>query len=255
MAEQTRPRPLASFGLADGEDWGGVLQYGPLVPDERDLRLLGNLASKRVLLLGTRSGQAAAALAGAGAKVIAVEPRAAGVAAVRRYCADRGLSVEVHHRDLAELAFVRADTVDVAVSVLSLASVADLGRVFRQVHRVLRSEAPLVLSLPHPTAALLEASHEGTGRAGEPLCLRRSYAETEPVRWTVPGGDGHEELEGVDHTHSIEGTFTALTRANFRVDTLIEPMARPAAGADPYWSPALAYLPPVLLLRARKLGA
>ncbi|MPY93526.1 MAG: methyltransferase domain-containing protein [Acidimicrobiia bacterium] len=259
MAEETRPRPLASFGL-EGDDWGGVVRYGPLVPDERDVRLLGTVAAKRVLLLGTGGGQAAAALAGAGAKVIAVEPSDAGVAHVRQYCAARGVSVEVHHRDLAELAFVRADTVDVALSVLSLAAVADLGRVFRQVHRVLRSEAPLVLSLPHPTTSLLQVVPPGgdTGDAGAPgggasatVTMRRGYTESQPLRWSLDAGPS----EGEDHTHTIEGTFTALTRANFRVDTLLEPLARPGGRQSPYWVPAMDHLPAVLLVRARKLGA
>lgn len=250
MVEQTRPRPLASFGL-EGDDWAGVVRYGPLVPDERELRLLGNVTAKRVLLLGTGGGQAAAALAGAGAKVIAVEPTGAGVDLVRQHCQDRGVSVEAHHRDLAELAFVRADTVDVALSVMSLAAVADLGRVFRQVHRVLRSEAPLVLSLPHPAAALLEVAPGTSG--GERVTMRRAYDESQPLHWALD--TGRDGGEGQDHTHTIEATFAALIRANFRVDTLLEPLARPDPHPGPYWAPPLAHLPAVLVVRARKLGA
>ncbi len=245
MSDLARPRALASFGL-EGDDWGGVLRYGPLVPDERTLRLLGNVASKRVLLLGAGGGQAAASLAGAGAKVIVVEPTAEAVALTRSHCQGRGLSVEVHQRDLAELAFVRADTVDLAVSVLSLATVGDLARVFRQVHRVLRSEAALVLSLPHPTVSLLESGPDDT------VHLRRAYTEPQPRRWgaaTVESPEG-----GSDHTHTIEGTFTALTRTGFRVDALLEPLARPGDQPGPYWVPAMAYLPAVLVVRARKLG-
>jgi SAM-dependent methyltransferase len=262
MPDLTHARPLASYGL-EGDDWGGVVRYGPLVADERSLRLLGSVSGKRVLLLGTGGGQAAAALAGAGAKVIAVEPAATGVALARRYCGERGLSVEVHHRDLAELAFVRADTVDLALSVLSLAAVADLGRVFRQVHRVLRSEAALVLSLPHPTTSVLELRPGGEVGQPEGAVFRRSYDEAQPLRWslppaaTAPGGpaDALEADQGEDHTHTIEATFAALTRAGFRVDTLLEPLAQAGPRPSPYWSAAMAYLPAVLIVRARKLGA
>jgi SAM-dependent methyltransferase len=228
--------PVAGW-LANAEDWDGALRYGPAVPDERNLRLLGNLAGKRVLLLGCGVGQVVAEVAATGAKVIGVEPRADWAQQSRDRCLERGLMVEVHESELAELAFVRADTIDVALSVLSLAAVADLGRVFRQVHRVLRPDGPLVLSLPHPTQALLE----GAGR--------RAHDETAPRRWEVAG------TSGTDHTHTIESVFTALTRTGFRVDNLAELMARRRPGPDPFWDQAMERAPAVLVVRARKAGA
>ena len=39
---------------------------------------------------------------------------------------------------------------------MALASVDDLARVFRQVHRVLKPEAPLVCSVPHPAFAMID---------------------------------------------------------------------------------------------------
>jgi SAM-dependent methyltransferase len=228
--------PVAGW-LASTEDWDGTLRYGPAVADERSLRLLGNLAGKRVLLLGCGAGQVVAETAATGAKVIGVEPRPEWAQQSRARSLERGLMVEVHEGELAELAFVRADTIDVALSVLSLAAVADLGRVFRQVHRVLRPDGPLVLSLPHPTQALLE----GHGR--------RSHDETEPRRWEAEGA------AGIDHTHTIEAVFTALTRTGFRVDNLAELMARRRPGPDPHWAPAMEQAPAVLVVRARKVGA
>lgn len=235
------PSPLASFPL-DGEDWGGVMRYGPLVADERALRLLGNLSGRRVLLLGVGAGQPAAALAEGGAKVIALDPTPSRVEATRRHCTNRGVSVEVHQRELAELANVRAETIDLTVSIFALAGVANLTRVFRQVHRVLRPEAPLVLSLPHPMQAVFAAPRGDAGRA------QRAYGETEPLRWSFDGS------EGLDHTHTIEGLVTALSRAGFQLDTLLEPLAASSSAATRYWQPAMSCVPAVLIARARKVG-
>jgi SAM-dependent methyltransferase len=205
--------------VADEAPWGDVVRYGPGVEDDGSLRLLGQLTGKRLLLLGCGSGQVVAAVAGRGAKVIGLEPDQQLLVRARRHCAAAGLPVELYERVLAELASVRADSVDLVLSVLELSSVADLSRVFRQVHRVLRPEGPLLLSLPHPTRLLAAGA-------------------TAPQPWVA--GD----ISGLDHGHSIEDVFTALTRTGFRVDNLLELH-------DGFDTP----FPAVLVVRARRLGA
>lgn len=236
------PEPLASYPVG-GDEWGETVHYAPCVGDERSFRLLGPLSGRRVLLLGTGGGQAAVALATSGARVIAVEPSPAAADTARRLCAARRLNVEIHERDLAELAFVRAETVDLTLSVFALAGVADLARVFRQVHRVLRSEAPIVLSLPHPVLSLV------AGSTGE-LVPRRRYGENKPARWA------QGELSGVDHGHTVEAVVTALVRTGFLVDILLEPVAdrTPACMSGGYWRPLMEHLPTALIVRARKQG-
>ena len=46
-----------------------IVQYGPDIPTEADLRLLGNLENKRVLELGCGGGPNAVAMAKQGARV------------------------------------------------------------------------------------------------------------------------------------------------------------------------------------------
>jgi hypothetical protein len=48
--------------------------------------------------------------------------------------------------------------------------------------------------------------------------------------------------------------FTSLTRTNFRVDQLLEPAARQDLVADGAWVEPMAWVPPTLVLRARKQG-
>jgi SAM-dependent methyltransferase len=129
------------------------LSYGPGAPSESEVRLLGPVAGKRILVLGCTVAAVPAALAEQDAKVVAVEPDLDRLAAGRSAVAAAGVTAELHQVDFAELAFVRATTIDAAVAALSLADVEDLDRVFRQVHRTMRTQAPLVLSLPHPARA------------------------------------------------------------------------------------------------------
>ena len=60
--------------------------------------------------------------------------------------------VEWHASDVADLAFLRADSIDLALAAGLLAEVDDVDRLFRQVHRVLRAGGAFVFSYDHPMA-------------------------------------------------------------------------------------------------------
>jgi ubiquinone/menaquinone biosynthesis C-methylase UbiE len=210
-----------------------VVTYGPDVAREDTLKLLGNVDGKRVLDLGCGTGHNAIALAKQGAKVIAVDESADQVADARAACERERVKVELHHAPLAELAFIRADTIDAVVSVWGLAPVQDIDRVFRQVDRVLKPEHALVLSMPHPAYAVVDPSdHERR--------VHRSYWETASRDDLVP--------------RTISQLFTSLGRANFRVDALLEPEPAATGRRSPVWHDHMRYLPATLILRARKQG-
>ena len=217
-----------------------VVVYGPDMPTETDLRLLGRVDGKRVLELGCGGGPASVALARQGAKVIAVDPSAEQIGHARRLSEREDVMVEWHQGDLADLAFVRADTVDAVLSVYVLGIASDLDRVFRQVHRVLKPDAPFVISLPHPAWR--------AAAPGDPVTWARPYWDRAARPWT----DGGET--GADHPVTIAELFGSLTRANFRIDTLLEPEPQAGAPRSSWWHPAMAQVPSTLIVRARKVG-
>jgi SAM-dependent methyltransferase len=218
-----------------------TVHYGPDIPNETDLHLLGHQhAGKRIVVLGTGAGAAAVTLAKAGARVIAVDGSDTQLAHTRRLAEREEVKVELHHGDVADLAFLRADTVDAVLSVYVLGAVADIDRVFRQVHRILRTGGPFVVSIPHPYFRTIDPG-------GDPPTVTRSYFDRAPIPWRTADESGN------DAPHSISELITGLLRANFRIDTLLEPA--PTAGArSRYWTPAMAWLPATLILRARKEG-
>jgi SAM-dependent methyltransferase len=218
-----------------------AVRYGPGLPTEDELRLLGHVEGRRVLELACGAGASAVALAKAGARVIAIDVNARNLDDTRERAEREGVRVETHHGPLAELAFVRADTIDAALSTYGLATVADLDRVFRQVHRVLRTDRPFVFSLPHPAFVMLDPA------GGEPL-LRRAWWDPSPVTWST-GATGDEP----DRSITLGTLFSALGRAGFAVDAVLEPPAD-RAGAGDAWSEAMRWVPPTLVVRARKLG-
>src|SRR5207302_6846605 len=123
-----------------------VAHYGPDIATEAEFRLLGDLKGKRVLELGCGGAQCSIAFAKQGAIAIGVDFSGEQLAFARPLCEKEGVKVELHQADLADLAFLRADSIDVVFSAYALGYVEDLGRVFRQVHRILKPDAPLVFS-------------------------------------------------------------------------------------------------------------
>jgi SAM-dependent methyltransferase len=228
-------------GRADREGGSSVV-YGAEVPTEADLKLLGAVDGKRILDLGCGAGHNAVVLAQQGAKVLAVDPSADQLALARARSESADVRVELHQSGLAELAFLRSDSIDAAISAMALATADDLARVFRQVHRVLKPEAPLVCSFPHPAFSMIDP------RAEDPLRIATAYGDPAARRWELDGNDV------VDHPRTFSELFTTLQRANFRVDQVIEPTATGSAAGRDGFADVMRFVPPTLLIRARKQG-
>ncbi|MFI5047969.1 MAG: class I SAM-dependent methyltransferase, partial [Acidimicrobiia bacterium] len=127
-------------------------------PSERELRLLGDLRGKRVLDLGCGTGAAAIGFAHQGAIVIALDGSDARLAHARERAEREEVKVEWRKGDLADLAFLRAESIDAAFSADAVAEVDDAARLFRQVQRVLKPNGPFVFSYEHPMALCIDAS-------------------------------------------------------------------------------------------------
>ena len=126
--------------------------------------------------------------------------------------------VELRSGDLADLAFLRADSIDLVFSAYAFGYVEDLNRVFRQVHRVLKVGAPLVFSLPHPAYDMIDDDADRP-RSCPPLLLR-------------PLGRSTSTWGGVNFTayhHTFAELYMGLARASYRVDLVLEP--EPVTGA------------------------
>jgi len=232
---------LSTLAYPDGSSFDPrAVRLGPGLNDESIDRLVGSGEGRRVLELGCGDGSNAVALARQGARVIVVDSSAARLAAARNHAEEHDVRIEFHHGDLADLAFVRADQIDLCLAVYSLAEVGDVARVFRQVHRVLRTEAPLLISLPHPLEIMATGDPDGDG-------VRLTRSAFDRTRIAIPGHSRHIEA------HRITDIFTSLTRSNFRVDALLEPPADPAL-EGPFASPTHEWVPATVVIRGRKQG-
>ena len=221
-----------------------VAHYGPDIGTEADFRLLGELKGKRVLELGCGGAQCSIAFARQGATAIGIDFSAEQLAFARRLCEREEVKVELRQGDLADLAFLRADTIDMVFSAYAFGYVDDLNRVFRQVHRVLKPGAPLVFSLPHPAYDMIDDDDPE-----QPLLVRRSYFDPSPIEYTWNG------IGFTDYHHTFSELYMSLYRAGYRVDAVIEPEPRATGPHSQFWREAFSLVPRTLIIRARKEGS
>jgi SAM-dependent methyltransferase len=196
---------------------------------ERELRLVGAVSGKRVLDLGCGTGRAAITFAKLGAIVIAVDGSRERVERARARAETDEIKVEFRETDLADLAFLRADSVDVVYSGDAVGEVDDVPRLFRQVERVLRPHAAFVFTYDHPMGRCV----------GPDGSIARSYFDPGPVVETR----GSETVQRF--TRTVGEVFTDLARAGLRTDTILEP--RPEGPG--------ARVPTTIVWRARKEGS
>jgi SAM-dependent methyltransferase len=188
------PTPPARAGTLD--DVAADISYGPGTPSDDELRLCGDITDgKRAVELGISDSFNSVAFAQAGAKSIAVDPDTEKIALTRRRATEREVHVQCLATDLADLGDVASASCDLVLAVHSIDHVDDLGRLLRQVHRILKPSLPLVMAMTHPFADVSEQRPYGAG------------------------------------SRTISAWFTALTRTNFRVDQVIELGARASSPA------------------------
>lgn len=219
-----------------------VARYGPDIPSEAELRLLGELKGRRVLDLGCGGGQAAISFTRQGAITTGVDLSAEQLAYARRLAETEDVKVEFRQGDLADLAFLRNDSVDLVFSAGAFDFIEDLGRTFRQIHRVLKVGAPLVFSVNHPATLLFDTDGD------EPLAARRSYFDRSPLTRVRAG------VELIQYPHTFGDLYMGLARSSYRVEQVVEPEPVHAGPRSPAWRDAFRTVPSTLIIKARKEG-
>jgi SAM-dependent methyltransferase len=219
-----------------------VVHYGPDIPTEADLRLLGDVKGKRVVELGCGGGQASIALARQGAIPTGVDFSSAQIEFARHLADTEGVKAEFRVGDLADLAFLRSDSVDIVVSSDAFGYIEDLSRVFRQVHRVLKVGAPLVFSLPHPARHMIDEDAE------QPLLVRHSYFDRSPATRLRSGAMLTE------YRHGFGDLAMGLVRSSYRIEAIVEPEPVTGGLRSAQWRDAFRYVPRMIIFKARKEG-
>ena len=191
------------------------VHYGPLIPGEREFRLLGDVRGKRVLELACGGAQNAIALAKWGACVTAVDVSSKQIAHARRLVESEGVNVALIQADIERLAMFQDASFDTIVSSNGIEFVVDIDECLREWHRVLHPGGMAVISTVHPLAAF--EWDEGRG-----ALLVRNYFNLPVEVWHDVGEtDGQR---GLTFFRTVEEMFSTLTAVGLSVERILEPV-------------------------------
>src|SRR5690242_18951269 len=132
---------IAARRSADDAISSDTVTFGPGLLTDVELRLCGDVKGTRVIDIGCVACENAIACARNGAHVIALDTSRGQLTLARKRAAAAEVRVEYHDSDAADIAFLRADSIDLALAIGILGEVDDVDRLLRQVHRVLRPGA------------------------------------------------------------------------------------------------------------------
>lgn len=214
---------------------------------ERDARLLGDVAGRRVLEVGAGAAQCSRWLVTQGAEVVATDVSGGMLAAGAALDRATGVRVPAVQADARRLPFADA-TFDVAfTSFGAIPFVPDAAAVHREVARVLRPGGTWTFSVTHPTRwAFPDDPSERGLTANRSYFDRRPYVETDAAGRVVYA-EYHRTLG--DHVREV-------VAAGLELRDVVEP-EWPADNTEVWggWGPVRgAYLPGTAIFRTRLPG-
>jgi SAM-dependent methyltransferase len=208
-----------------------------LVLDDRELHWLGDVAGKRIAVLGSGDNLVAFAIAGMGARVTSVDISESQLATAGQRAEELGLAIEFVRADVTELHDLATGSFDLVYTGGHIAIwVSDLRKFYREATRILKLGGLLIVSEYHPFRRIWKATKDR-------LELESDYFHRGPYSYDAPGGKCHEFQWTVnDYVTSVMGAgCELLTVEEF------------GSGSDGDWELApVAGLPRVLLVVGRK---
>tara|TARA_Y100000310_G_C20672979_1_gene811307 strand:- start:811 stop:1557 length:747 start_codon:yes stop_codon:yes gene_type:complete len=220
------------------------IHYGPGSPNEKNLKLLGNVKGKSILEIGCGGAQCSIAFAKRGAKVIAIDISEEQLKFAKNLAEKNKVEIEFHKRDIKNLKPVKSDSQDIVFSAFALHYIDNLLKCFKEVKRVLRKNGLFVFSLDHPFFRTVDS---------KTLKIKDTYFNIGKERFTF----ADKSKEFVCYSHTVSELYNLLISAGFYVEKIIEPDSRKRYPYDPWyglWNYKPKYVkmfPPTIIFKAR----
>jgi len=214
--------------------------WGPSMPPERELKILGSdVAGRDVLEIACGGGQSAVHLAERGARVTGVDFSSEQLTHARAFTQSRKVQVRFIESNVEDLSMLADSSFDIAFSAYALGFVEDIHGTFGEIRRVLRPGGLFAFSWASPMFAI---TRDGT------LDLKRSYFDRSPIVFTDQNGTE------VDFHRTYGDWLRALTEAGLVVTDILEPEPLPKENtyADVFPLEKIRMIPGTTIWRARR---
>ena len=214
--------------------------WGPSMPPERELKILGSdVVGKDILEIACGGGQSAVHLAERGARVTGVDFSSEQLTHARAFAKSKKVQVRFIESNVEDLSMLADSSFDIAFSAYALGFVEDIHGTFGEIRRVLRPGGLFAFSWASPMFAI---TRDGT------LDLKRSYFDRSPIVFTDQNGTE------VDFHRTYGDWLRALTEAGLVVTDILEPEPLPKKNtyADVFPLEKIRMIPGTTIWRARR---
>ncbi len=183
------------------------IDYGPGVPNENKLNIIGSVKNKKVLDLGCGGGQISIAFAKKGAKVTGIDLSDKHIEFAKKLAKKHKVKILFEQGNFQKLLMIKSKSQDIVFSSWAFLYSPDLKQVFKEANRVLKNEGLFVFSQDHPFFHCF---------GNNDLEIKQSY---------LGGGDGGNP-NFISFRRTFSELFDALKESGFNIEKIIEPKSK-----------------------------
>lgn len=220
------------------------IHYGPGAPNEKVLRLLGNLKGMKILEIGCGGAQCGIAMAKQGAKVTGIDISEEQLKFAKKLAKKNKVKINLIQGSYQDLKQFKSNSYDIVFSAYALHYSPDLESVFKQVYRILKKKGIFVLSLDHHFFKIVDP---------KTLKLKSSYFK---IGKHI---ENYSKGKFVMYDHTVSELFNYLVDSEFIVERILEPDSRKRYKEDVWYGlwdlylpKILKMVPPTIIFKARK---
>lgn len=222
------------------------VHYGPGAPNEKELKLLGNLKGKNILEIGCGGAQCGIAMAKQGAKVTGIDISNKQLKFAQQLAEKNKVKINFYQGDIVNLKQTKSNSQDIVFTAWALHYINNLDKCFKEVYRVLKNKGIFVLSTPHPFYNTIDY---------KTLKINRSYFNN--GKFIKVFSDKTKKFVAYNHTFS--DITNAIANSGLNIEKVIEPDSRKKYQGDPWYGlwdftpKIMNNFPPTIIFKARKL--
>ncbi|MBR9704824.1 class I SAM-dependent methyltransferase [Candidatus Pacearchaeota archaeon] len=220
------------------------ISYGPWMPNETKLKLMGNLKGKKVLEIACGGAQCGITFAKKGAKVIGIDISEEQLKYAKELAQKNKVKIKLLQGDVTKLPQIKSNSQDIVFSSWAMFYIGNLKKCFKEVHRVLKKKGIFVFSTHHPFWENLDK---------KTMKVKRCYFDTGKYY-----KERHKKGMFGAYRHTISEFAEALYYAGFVIERILEPDPRKYKKhgteivPEAFKRKAMKKIPRTLIIKARK---